>query len=319
MPRLKVSHREHVRGPRPWQGAPDCVKPIAPTMTPPTASLPFVFGDLQGCHAPFRRLLAALPTENGTPPLWFVGDLVNRGPDSLATLREVAHLGQRARVVLGNHDLHLLAVAAGIRPRKPGDTLDDILAAPDAGALLEWLRHRPVAHFENEMLMVHAGVLPQWDVALTLELADELQRALRAPDWARTLAELFSQRPLRWSLDLPKADRMRVALSALTRLRFCSSDGTMDFSANGTLETAPLGCFPWFEVPERRTEDATIAFGHWAALGLMIRERLIAVDSGCVWGNRLSAVQLSTDMTERIVIQVECTDCSRQPDHRQKR
>lgn len=277
-------------------------------MTPPTDSPPFAFGDLQGCHAPFRRLLAALPTENGAPPLWFVGDLINRGPDSLATLREVAQFGERARVVLGNHDLHLLAVAAGVRHRKPGDTLDDILAAPDAGDLLEWLRHRPLAHFENEMLMVHAGVLPQWDVALTLELADELNRALRAPDWARTLAELFIKGPLRWSADLSKTDRMRVALSALTRLRFCRSDGTIDFSANGTPDTAPPGCLPWFEAPERRTADATIVFGHWAALGLMIRERLIALDSGCVWGNRLSAVRLSRDISERIVVQVECAD-----------
>ena len=284
-------------------------------MPQPPYSPPFVFGDLQGCHAPFRRLLDVLPVENEAPPLWFVGDLVNRGPDSLATLREVAQLGDRARVVLGNHDLHLLAVAAGVRPCKPGDTLDDVLSAPDAGALLDWLRHRPLAHFENEMLMVHAGVLPQWDLALTLELADELARALRAPNWVRTLADLFVKRPAQWSPNLRKPDRMRVALSALTRLRFCSRNGIMDFSANGAPDAAPPGCVPWFEVPERRTSDTTMVFGHWAALGLLLRERLIAVDSGCVWGNQLSAVRLSPEPSQRIIVQVECTGCTRNQRH----
>lgn len=277
-------------------------------MTDTRSNAPFAFGDLQGCHAPFQRLLAALPLTPDTP-LWFAGDLINRGPDSLATLREVAGFGQRAQAVLGNHDLHLLAVAAGIRKMKDSDTIADILAAPDAQALLDWLRHRPFAHFEHGMLMVHAGVLPQWDLSLTLELADELQRALRAPDWKETLKDLYGNEPRRWSPDLKRKERMRVAFNALTRIRFCTPDGAMEFAANGGPKSAPPGHVPWFEAPERRSADVTIVFGHWAALGLMLREHLVALDSGCVWGNRLSAVKLAAAPSERTVVQVECGEC----------
>jgi bis(5'-nucleosyl)-tetraphosphatase (symmetrical) len=287
-------------------------------MCPPAttaASTPFAFGDLQGCHEPFLRLLGRLPANSETP-LWFAGDLINRGPDSLATLREVAGLGPRATVVLGNHDLHLLAVSAGLRRTKAGDTLSDILCAPDAPDLLDWLRHRPLAHFENGMLLVHAGVLPQWDAQLTLELADELERALRAPDWAKTLGDLYGNEPRRWTPDLKRKDRMRVAFNALTRIRFCSRDGTMDFAANGGPDTAPPGLLPWFDTPGRRTSDVTVVFGHWAALGLMLRDNLIGLDSGCVWGNRLSAVRLAASPAERTVIQTDCGECARNADER---
>lgn len=272
---------------------------------------PFAFGDLQGCHAPFQRLLATLTLTPDTP-LWFAGDLINRGPDSLATLREVAGFGERAHCVLGNHDLHLLAVAAGIRKMKDSDTIADILAAPDAQALLDWLRHRPFAHFEHGMLMVHAGLLPQWDVSLTLELADELQRALRAPGWKETLRDLYGNEPRRWSPDLKRKERMRVAFNALTRIRFCTPDGAMEFAANGGPKAAPPGHLPWFDAPERRSADVTIVFGHWAALGLMLRENLVALDSGCVWGNRLSAVRLAANPNERTVVQVDCGECEGQ-------
>ena len=282
-------------------------KPNAPTLMT-VRSATFAFGDLQGCRTPFRRLLAALPLEPSTP-LWFAGDLVNRGPDSLATLRDVLALGTRVQAVLGNHDLHLLAVAAGIRKLKAGDTLAEILAAPDAQDLLEWLRHRPFAHFENGMLMVHAGVLPQWDLTLALELADELQSALRGPDWKEALSGFYGNEPRRWSPELKKRDRMRVAFNAFTRIRFCTPDGTMEFSANGGPDAAPPGYAPWFDTPERRTSDVTVVFGHWAALGLMLRDNLIALDSGCVWGNRLSAVKLAANPSERTVVQVECGEC----------
>lgn len=270
---------------------------------------PFAFGDLQGCLAPFRRLLAALPLDEHTP-LWFAGDLVNRGPDSLATLRDVAALGSRATAILGNHDVHLLAVAAGIRKLKGSDTLADILAAPDAQDLLDWLRHRPFAHHENGMLMVHAGVLPQWDLTLALELADELQRALRGPTWQETLSDLYGNEPRRWSPDLKRKERMRVAFNAFTRVRFCTREGEMEFAANGGPASAPSGYQPWFDVPDRRTADTTLVFGHWAALGLMLRDNLVALDSGCVWGNRLSAVRLTADPAERTVTQVECGECA---------
>ncbi len=282
--------------------------PLAP-MTHSVSDPPLAFGDLQGCHEPFQRLLAALPLEPDTP-LWFAGDLINRGPDSLATLREVAGFGTRAQAVLGNHDLHLLAVSAGIRTLKSSDTLADVLAAPDAEPLLDWLRHRPFAHFENGMLMVHAGVLPQWDVSLALELAEELQRALRGPNWKETLKDLYGNEPRRWSPELKRKDRMRVAFNAFTRLRFCTPDGTMDFAANGGPNSAPSGQVPWFDAPERRTSDITVVFGHWAALGLMLRDNLVALDSGCVWGNRLSAVKLAANPSERTVFQVDCSDCA---------
>lgn len=269
---------------------------------------PFAFGDLQGCHAPFRRLLAQLPADANTP-LWFTGDLINRGPNSLATLRDVAAFGERAQTVLGNHDLHLLAVSAGIRRMKESDTLADILAAPDAADLLEWLRQRPFAHFEHGMLMVHAGVLPQWDVTLALELADELQRALRSPAWKETLKDLYGNEPRRWTPDLKRRDRMRVAFNAFTRIRFCTPDGTMEFTSNGSPDAAPAGYLPWFEAPGRRTSEVTVVFGHWAALGLMLRDNLVALDSGCVWGHQLSAVRLAADPSERIVTQVDCDGC----------
>ncbi len=269
---------------------------------------PLAFGDLQGCRNSFRELLAkAAPTTE--TPLWFAGDLINRGPDSLATLRDVIALGDRGVAVLGNHDLHLLSVSAGIRRAKNGDTIDDILKAKDAADLLHWVRHRPIAHYENGMLMVHAGVLPQWDVDLTLELAHELEQALRRDNWKETLAGLYGNEPSRWSKDLKGIERLRITCSALTRMRFCNSDGAMDFSSSGGLASAPAGYMPWFDVPGRKTADDIVVFGHWAALGLTLRDNVIGLDSGCVWGNQLSAVRLDADPARRTLTQVECTDC----------
>ena len=269
---------------------------------------PIAIGDIQGCHSAFQSLFEKLSAPADTP-LWIAGDIVNRGPDSLAALRAMVDLGPRVTAVLGNHDLHLLAVSAGIRTERPGDTIGEIVDAPDADALLDWVRHRPFAHFEDGMLLVHAGVLPQWDTTLALELADELQRALRAPDWRDTLQGLYGNEPNQWSPNLKKRDRMRVAFNAFTRLRFCTSDGTMEFKANGGPDSAPPGYLPWFDAPERRTENVTVVFGHWAALGLMLRDNIVALDSGCVWGNRLSAVRLTADPAQRTVTQVQCEAC----------
>lgn len=291
---------------------PHCNLRTAISLHPMTSNLnypvPLAFGDLQGCRTPFRELLAkAAPAED--TPLWFAGDLINRGPDSLATLRDVIALGNRAVAVLGNHDLHLLSVSAGIRKSKKGDTIDDILSAPDVDDLLHWVRHRPIAHFDNGMLLVHAGVLPQWDVALTLELAHDLEKALRSDNWKETLAGLYGNEPNRWSKDLKGIERLRITCSALTRMRFCNRDGLMDFSASGGLDSAPPGFMPWFDVPGRKTRDVTVVFGHWAALGLTLRDNLIGLDSGCVWGNQLSAVRLAASADQRIVTQVQCTSC----------
>ena len=279
------------------------------TMTSSSPTVPFAFGDLQGCHAPFKRLFKTLPLTPETP-VWFAGDLINRGPDSLATLRNVVALGPRAVAVLGNHDLHLLAVSAGLRAEKKSDTLAGILTAPDGPDLLDWVRHRPFAHFENGMLMVHAGVLPQWDVTLALELADELQRELRSAKWKEKLAQWYGNEPRRWSPDLKKADRQRVAFNAFTRIRFCTPAGEMEFACSKGPEAAPAGYLPWFDAPDRRTADVTVVFGHWAALGLMLKDNLIGLDSGCVWGNRLTAVRLATAPEERQVVQVDCDGCA---------
>ncbi|MGF6769035.1 bis(5'-nucleosyl)-tetraphosphatase (symmetrical) [Paraburkholderia sp. GAS199] len=285
-------------------------------MTPSTVTsapsssqlLPLAFGDLQGCRTPFQQLLAKAAPASGTP-LWFAGDLINRGAESLATLRDIIALGDQAVPVLGNHDLHLLSVSAGIRKSKKGDTIDEILSAPDAQDLLEWVRHRPLAHFDHGMLMVHAGVLPQWDVATTLELAHDLQRALRAPNWKETLAGLYGNEPNRWKPNLKGIERLRLTCSALTRIRFCNADGVMDFSSSGGLNSAPPGAMPWFDVPSRKTSDVTVVFGHWAALGLTLRDNLIGLDSGCVWGEKLSAVRLAKKPAERTLFQVNCESC----------
>jgi bis(5'-nucleosyl)-tetraphosphatase (symmetrical) len=271
------------------------------------AATPIAIGDVQGCCDALERLLDKIAPDAGTP-LWFAGDLVNRGPQSLAALRRVIGLGERAVAVLGNHDLHLLAIAAGAHRPKRGDTLDDILAAPDAADLIEWLRHRPLAHHEDGKLLVHAGVLPQWDARTTLALAHEVESRLRGPDWKAFLHRLWGDEPRTWRDDLDGDERTRVIVNAMTRLRFCDASGRMDFSANGGPKAAPAGFVPWFDVPGRRTADTLVVFGHWAALGLMMRDDVIALDSGCVWGNKLSAVRLDADPRKRVLVQVDCGD-----------
>jgi bis(5'-nucleosyl)-tetraphosphatase (symmetrical) len=267
--------------------------------------VPVAIGDLQGCHDAFIRLLAELNLSASTP-IWLAGDLINRGPASLATLRAVIELGDRVTTVLGNHDLHLLAIAAGVHAPKKGDTLDDILAAPDFPDLIDWVRRQPLAHLDNNFLMVHAGVLPEWTADQTLALAGEVEEKLRGPKWKQFLKNLWGNEPTRWSNKLTGDDRTRVIVNALTRLRFCTPDGKMEFKANGGIDNAPAGYLAWFDVPERKTQDVTVVFGHWAALGLKLRDNLCALDSGCVWGNQLSAVRLSTDPVQRQLTQVGC-------------
>lgn len=248
----------------------------------------FVVGDLQGCAERFAALRALVPT----PRLWSTGDLVNRGPASLAALR-AAQAEPEAVVVLGNHDLHLLAVAAGLRPPGRTDTLDEVLAAPDRDTLVDWLRGRPLAHFEDGYLLVHAGVLPQWTAQETLALAREVETVLRGPDWKDFLADMYGNEPARWDERLRGAARLRCVVNALTRIRFCTPDGTMEFETKeGGVEAAPPGHVAWFDAPGRRTEDVTVIFGHWSALGLIMRPNLIGLDTGCVWGGRLSGVRL---------------------------
>ena len=266
----------------------------------------YIIGDLQGCGASLQDLLAVLPPF-ASDRLIFAGDLINRGPQSLQTLRTVMQMGERAQSVLGNHDLHLLAVACGIRPAHRDDTLDEILNAPDRDALIDWLRHRPLAIHEQGHLIVHAGVLPQWDLQQALALAGEVQAMLRSDQWMDFLRHMYGNQPDRWSDDLAGHDRLRCIINAFTRLRFCQADGTMDFAVKEGAAAAPEGLMPWFEMPGRRTEDVTVVFGHWSTLGLVMRPNLIALDTGCVWGGKLSAVRLE----DRALFQVPCPQARR--------
>ncbi|VVD85527.1 symmetrical bis(5'-nucleosyl)-tetraphosphatase [Pandoraea terrigena] len=263
----------------------------------------YAIGDLQGCQTSFEQLLARLPQD---ADLWLAGDLVNRGPRSLDTLRQVIALGDRVTTVLGNHDLHLLAVAAGVRQAHGSDTLDDILNAPDRDALIDWVRHLPLAHFAQGHLMVHAGVLPQWDAAQVVTLARDVEQQLRGPAWKTFLSRMFGNQPDRWQDNLSDEDRQRLTINALTRMRFCTADGRIDFKIKEGADAATGALKPWFDIPGRRTADVTVAFGHWSALGLVMRDNLLALDTGCVWGGQLTAVKLASSPAARELIQVDC-------------
>ncbi len=248
-------------------------------------------GDIQGCCDELRALLTRIGFAADRDRLWFVGDLVNRGPQSLEVLRYVRALGENAVVVLGNHDLHLLAVACGCRPERRSDTLDEILRAPDRDALLEWLATRPLAHFEAGDLLVHAGVVPQWTVETTLELAREVELALRS-DPRNLFEHMYGDEPDHWSPDLAGTDRLRFAINVLTRVRVCTSDGRINLRLKGKPPPPGSQWLPWFDVQSRRTRDTRVVFGHWSALGLVLRDNVIGLDSGCVWGGELTAIDL---------------------------
>lgn len=259
----------------------------------------FAIGDVQGCHDCLERLIAladALPGKDhpAGPRLWLTGDLVNRGPQSLQTLRWAHRHRDRLVTVLGNHDLHLLAVAAGVRPLHRDDTLTDILGAPDRDELLDWLRRQPLAFGDGRFLLVHAGVVPQWTAGRTLALAAEVQEALSGPHWVEFLQSMYGNKPDRWDDTLSGSNRLRVIVNALTRLRFCTPEGDIDLKTKEGPDAAPPGHLPWFDVPGRRTADVTVVFGHWSTLGYLERPNLIGLDTGCVWGGQLTAVQLAT-------------------------
>jgi bis(5'-nucleosyl)-tetraphosphatase (symmetrical) len=262
----------------------------------------YAIGDIQGCFDELQALLQAFRFDRANDRLWFVGDLVNRGPASLATLRFVRELGDRAVVVLGNHDLHLLALAHGYAKARKDDTLDEVLAAPDRDELLDWLRRRPMIHAAGDTVLVHAGLLPQWDIAAAQSLAREVETELRGRRHEKFLETLYGSRPDRWADDLSGADRLRVVVNAMTRLRFCTRDGVMEFQTKGETTQAPRGYMPWFDVPGRKSTRSTIVCGHWSALGLRVSPKLLALDSGCVWGGQLSAIRLE----DRRLYQVSC-------------
>ncbi|MBU6502916.1 MAG: symmetrical bis(5'-nucleosyl)-tetraphosphatase [Burkholderiales bacterium] len=265
----------------------------------------YLIGDVQGCDGPLGQLLDRIDFSPSRDRLCVLGDLVNRGPASAAVLRRLMALGDAAHCLLGNHDLHLLATACGAR--KPGrrDTLQDVLQAPDREPLLDWLRQQSMARFDGGLLLVHAGVLPSWTVADTLSLAGEVEQVLRGPDLMDFLRDMYGNQPGRWSTDLRGAARLRVIVNALTRLRYCSVDGEMEFDTSSG--PAPAGFMPWFDVPGRQTEHDSIAFGHWSTLGwLHGRDKLLSLDSGCVWGGALSALRVGGADQAHELVQLPC-------------
>jgi bis(5'-nucleosyl)-tetraphosphatase (symmetrical) len=262
----------------------------------------YAVGDVQGCHTELVQLLEQIKFDQAVDKLWLVGDLVNRGPGSLEVLRLVKSLGDSAITVLGNHDLHLLAVAEGAAELNRNDTLDEILNAPDCDELLHWLRNQRLLYAQHGFVLVHAGLLPQWSVTQAESLACEVEAALRGDDYATFLARMYGNAPHNWDEALSGYKRLRVIVNAFTRMRICTKEGEMEFKFKGEEENIPTGYLPWFDVPRRASRDATVIVGHWSALGLLLRKDVIALDTGCLWGGPMSAIRLD----DRQMFQVAC-------------
>jgi bis(5'-nucleosyl)-tetraphosphatase (symmetrical) len=270
----------------------------------------YAVGDVQGCGPSLKALVKKIPKRSN---LIFLGDLVNRGPDSLGALRQLKSLQEsgRAECILGNHDLHLLAIEAGLRNTKGLDTVDAILKAPDRKELIDWIRNRPMALSNGKVLTVHAGVLPQWDLQQTIECAQEVEKALRRKSYKDFLANMYGNTPNKWSNSLKGYERLRLITNALTRMRFCTPSGQMEFESKEGLENGPKGYIPWFNVPKRKTTDTLVYFGHWSTLGLLRRSNVIGLDTGCVWGGKLTALEIANsnkDSKDLEMIQVDGYD-----------
>lgn len=261
----------------------------------------YAIGDIQGCYHAFQALLERINFDERCDRLWLVGDLVNRGSGSLAVLRWCYAHQDSLKVVLGNHDLHALVVAEGIVAAHKGDTLDELLAAADSEVLLNWLRHQRLMYCEGHYLMVHAGLLPQWSAKQALTYAAEVERVLHGDDYLSFLKHMYGNLPDYWADDLAGIDRLRVITNAATRLRICSAEGQMEFKFKGELQDIPAGYMPWFDVPNRAAKDTQVIFGHWSALGLQQRENVYALDTGCLWGGKLTAMDIET----KVVVQVD--------------
>ena len=263
----------------------------------------YAIGDLQGCYTPLLKLLDLIRFDPAGDRLWLVGDLVNRGPDSLQLLRFIKQMNSVITLVLGNHDLHLLMTAAGISRLHRNDTLQSILDAPDCDELLSWLRQQKLFHVEGSYAMVHAGLLPSWTIEQAAELAQEAESALQSDQYRFLFEHIYGNEPDYWLDDWDQARRLRVIINAMTRMRVCTPDGRMNLAFKGNLQSIPGGYLPWFDVPRHR-QDTTIVCGHWSALGLHITANLIALDSGCVWGRQLTAIRLE----DRKVFQFSCVE-----------
>ncbi len=257
----------------------------------------FAVGDVQGCFDDLQRLLERLNFNADEDTLWFTGDLVNRGPQSLEVLRFVKNLGTRAVSVLGNHDLHLLALAAGIDKTKASDNLDAVLNVSDREELLDWLRHRPLLHLDETLgyTLIHAGLPPQWDAVMAQTCAHELEYVLRGHDYLEFFRHMYGNRPNRWSPALQSVERLRFIVNCFTRMRFITPEGELDLESKGAPGTQPEGYMPWFMVPGRASADLHIVFGHWSTLGEVKGHNVYPLDTGCVWGGKLSALRLDGD------------------------
>jgi bis(5'-nucleosyl)-tetraphosphatase (symmetrical) len=266
----------------------------------------YAIGDVQGCFHPLERLLEEIRFDRRKDRLWFVGDLVNRGPESLRTLRFVKSLGDACVAVLGNHDLHFICVAEGLQRSKPRDTLEALLAAPDRDELVAWMRSLPLMHAEDGFALVHAGLLPEWSVPEARLLAGEVEAWLRGSDYRTLLRSMYGDFPNRWDDALSGVDRMRVVINAMTRLRVCDAEGAMVLQFKGEPGEARHDWIPWFDVDVRNSRDHVVVCGHWSAMGLRVRDDMIALDSGCVWGRCLSAMRLE----DRSLYSVPCSQPS---------
>lgn len=266
----------------------------------------YAIGDIQGCYHSFLNLLQQVEFNPSRDRLWLVGDLVNRGPGSLQVLRWLVDCQHQypasITVVLGNHDLHALTVAESFVQPHADDTLQALLEAEDSDDLLYWLRHQHMAYLEDGYLMVHAGLLPQWDEELAIRLANEVEQALQSPGYRDFLARMYGNQPDRWHDELAGMDRLRVITNAMTRLRICSIDGVMELKFKGRPEDIPQGYVPWFDIPSRKSSETTLIFGHWSALGLYQGDNLYGLDTGCLWGGKLTALRLE----DRQIFQVPC-------------
>ena len=260
----------------------------------------YAIGDIQGCYHAFKALLMRLNFNQKNDQLWLVGDLINRGSGSLEVLRWCFQHQQCLKVVLGNHDLHALAVGNGLKPAHKGDTLQASIDAPDSHTLFEWLRHQPLIIEQDGYVMVHAGLLPQWSIQDALSYASEVETVLKSDQYRIFLANMYGNRPNQWRADLQGMDRLRVITNAFTRLRICSPAGEMEFDFKGELQDIPTGYLPWFDVPSRQSQAANIICGHWSALGLRQRDNIYALDTGCLWSGQLTAMCLETQVITQV-------------------
>jgi bis(5'-nucleosyl)-tetraphosphatase (symmetrical) len=263
----------------------------------------YAIGDIQGCFDDLLRLLDAIAFDEQSDQLWFAGDLVNRGPKSLETLRFVKSLGNSAITVLGNHDMHLLAASCMDSLTRKKDALNPVLEAPDRQELIDWLRHQPLFHHNDDFCLVHAGLPPQWDFKKTQKMAFIAEQALRRPDYHLFLKQMYGNKPNVWSSNLKGTPRLRFIINCFTRMRYCDAEGRLDFANSGPLGSQPENLLPWFTVPNRKNADMRIIFGHWSTLGYYEGPNCYAIDTGCLWGGQLTALKLSNPVQR---ISIDC-------------